>query len=314
MLEKNLQLGDSGNEVRILQEKLKILGFYNAIITGNFGIATEVGVKAFQKDHNLEETGIVDNEMWQMLFNFTEVAYATYSNYPTLSLGSTGTYVRELQTKLKSLLYYNGEINAVFDLETQNAVKRLQFHNNLTTTGIVDNQTWNLIDILFGNLAECITGTIPGNHINYTIVKGDTLYSIAKKYNTTIDEIKSLNNLTNNNLTIGQILRIPVSGQNNFTNYTVDKGDTLYSIAKKYNTTIDEIKSLNNLTNNNLTIGQILRIPVGSQNNFINYTVAKGDTLYSIAKKYNTTVKQLKNTNNLTTDTLSIGQILKIAI
>ena len=70
MLENNLQLGDTGNDVKILQEKLKILGFYNAIITGSFGLATEEGVKAFQKEYKLAETGVVDNEMWKMLFLF----------------------------------------------------------------------------------------------------------------------------------------------------------------------------------------------------------------------------------------------------
>ena len=210
LLDKNLQLGDTGNEVRILQEKLKILGFYNALITGNFGLSTEDGVKAFQKEYGLEETGIVDNEMWQMIFEMTEMAFFANSNYPTLGLGASGDYVRQLQIILATLLYYNGEINSYYDLETQNAVKRFQFHNNLTTTGIVNNQTWTLLDILYGNLNQCVSNNTGVNYINYTIVSGDTLYSIAKKYNTTVDAIKSINNLTSNTLSIGQVLKIKV--------------------------------------------------------------------------------------------------------
>ena len=305
----NLQLGDTGDNVKILQEKLKILGFYNAVITGSFGPSTEVGVRAFQKEYNLEETGIVNNEMWEMLLGITEVSFFANSNYPTLSLGSSGSYVSDLQTKLKVLLYYTGKINANFDIDTETAVKRLQFHNNLTASGIVNNQTWDLIDVLYGTANECVTGQTGST---YTVASGDTLYSIARKYNTTVDKIKSLNNLTSNTLSIGQILKVPSSNENIPNTHIVVSGETLYSIARKYNTTVDEIKRLNNLTSNILSIGQVLKIPSSSNNNYINYTVVNGDTLYSIARKYNTTVDQIKNLNNLTSNVLSVGQTLKI--
>ena len=171
MLDENLQLGDSGNNVRILQEKLRILGFYNAIITGNFGLSTEVGIEAFQRQYGLEETGIVNDEMWRLLFELTEIPYAsTFSNYPTLSLGSSGSYVRELQRKLKTLLYYTGDINSFFDTETQTAVKRFQFHNNLTTTGIVNNQNWEVLNTLYGTLNECVLDNIDDNYITYIVI------------------------------------------------------------------------------------------------------------------------------------------------
>lgn len=318
MLNDVLQLGDSGNDVRILQEKLKILGFYHAIITGDFGLTTEAGVKAFQREYSLPETGVVDEEMWRLLFSLTEVAYASeFSNYPTLSLGSSGSYVRELQSKLKTLLYYTGAIDSFFGNETQVAVKRFQFHNNLTTTGIVNNQTWNVLNTLYGNLNEC---AIEGegeeeNTITYLVKRGDTLYSIARSYNTTVDAIKSLNNLSSNVLSIGQVLKIPTSPSNGGTSpsvtYTVQAGDTLYSIARQYNTTVDAIKSLNHLSSNILSIGQILQIPTSSSS-LITHTVERGDTLYSIARRYNTTVSAIRDLNRLTSDILTIGQVLRI--
>ena len=91
----------------------------------------------------------------------------------------------------------------------------------------------------------------------YIVQKGDSLYSIARKYSTTIDKIKDLNNLTTNLLSIGQVLLIPTN-TNLETTYTVQKGDSLYSIAKKYDTTVDRLKQLNNLKSNLLSIGQIL--------------------------------------------------------
>ena len=145
----------------------------------------------------------------------------------------------------------------------------------------------------------------------YIVKKGDTLYQIALDNNTTVDELKSLNNLTNNTLMIGQLLKIPSNLLPEDT-YIVQKGDSLYSIANKYNTTVDELKLLNNLENNLLSIGQVLRLPT-YQILETTYTVKKGDSLYSIARKFNTTVDKLKQLNNLSSNLLSIGQILIVS-
>lgn len=145
----------------------------------------------------------------------------------------------------------------------------------------------------------------------YIVQKGDSLYSIANKLGTTVSELKRENNLTSNTLQIGQVLRIPskevYEGETNI--YTVKSGDSLYKIANQYNVTVDAIKRANNLTTNNLQIGQVLRIPLGTSRE-TTYTVKSGDSLYSIAKKYNTTVNRLKELNNLSSNLLNIGQIL----
>ena len=188
------------------------MGFYNAIITGDFKTSTLEGVKAFQKSIGVDETGIVDNNLWNKLIQYTEPAFTTISVYPTLSLGSTGSFVEDLQTKLKALLYYTNTINGNFDLETQNAVKRFQYNNDLTADGIVGNQTWNLINSLYGNINSCALSSDDSNTEQTYIVKaGDTLYSIASRYNTTVNKIKDLNNLKSNIIVIGDVLKIPLS-------------------------------------------------------------------------------------------------------
>ena len=169
-------------------------------------------------------------------------------------------------------------------------------------------------------------------YINYTVKKGDSLYNIAKSYNTNINTIMKDNGLTGTNLTIGQNLKIRTNGEGEVlecfgeeyippaTNtpttitYTVKKGDSLYNIAKAYNTSVSDIVRINNLTSNNLSIGQVLKIPTTSNNAPVTttYVVKKGDSLYSIAKTYNTTVDALKLKNNLISNTLNIGQVLKI--
>ena len=150
------------------------------------------------------------------------------------------------------------------------------------------------------------SGTNPNTTFIYTVKSGDNLYSIARKYNTTVAEITKLNNLKTNNLSIGQQLKIPENYTKeeemtlpSYINYTVKKGDSLYSIANKYNTTVDMIMKDNGLSNTALSIGQNLRIriigdnieieecfgeeytpPASTQPQTQNYTVKKGDTIF----------------------------------
>jgi LysM repeat protein len=141
--------------------------------------------------------------------------------------------------------------------------------NNLTSTVLIPGQVLR----------------IPRNEslpifTTYVVKRGDTLYGIANSYGVTIDEIKTLNNLTSNLLSIGQELMIPTDKtitETNYEVYTVVGGDTLYSIASRYGVSVDEIKQLNNLTSNLLTIGQRLQIPLKevTSSNFV-YTVRKG--------------------------------------
>ena len=160
--------------------------------------------------------------------------------------------------------------------------------------------------------------TSPNEYINYTVKSGDSLYKIANNFNTTVNAIKDLNNLTSNNLQINQVLKIPTTSntiENNYINYTVKSGDSLYKIASNFNTTVDDIKRLNNLTSNNLQINQVLKIPTSKKEetiDYINYTVKSGDSLYKIANLYNTSVAEIKDLNNLTSNNLQINQVLKI--
>ena len=182
----------------------------------------------------------------------------------------------------------------------------------------LNNLTSNTLTIGNNLKIPSTTEEIPEDYITYKVVSGDNLYSIANKYNTTVNTLKSLNNLTSNLLSIGQILKIPTSTTTttptNYTTYKVVSGDSLYSIANKYNTTVDAIKNLNNLTSNLLSIGQTLKIPTSTETTpqYTTYKVVSGDSLYSIAKRYNTTVNAIKSLNNLTSNLLNIGQILKI--
>lgn len=250
------------------------------------------------------EYGFIDNtkdveflkENYEELAEAVISAVANYIGVPYKAPNGliTNTYVVQKGDTLYSIANKLGT-----------TVSELKKENNLTS---------NTLQI--GEVLRIPTKEIYEEEENiYIVKKGDSLYSIANKYNTTVDELKRINNLTSNILSIGQVLKLPSDKANNVENeentisYTVKKGDSLYSIARKYDTTIDRIKDLNNLTTNLLSIGQVLLIPTDT-NLETTYTVKKGDSLYSIAKKYNTTVDRLKQLNNLTSNLLSIGQIL----
>lgn len=147
----------------------------------------------------------------------------------------------------------------------------------------------------------------------YIVKSGDSLYKIAQAYNTTVDELKRLNNLTSNTLSIGQVLKLPTKEITEENTYIVKSGDSLYKIAQQYNITVSELMNFNNLTSTTLSIGQVLKIPTsGTTSGTSTYTVKNGDSLYKIAQQYSTTVDELKRLNNLTSDLLSIGQVLEV--
>ncbi len=171
----------------------------------------------------------------------------------------------------------------------------------------------------------------PLTDITYIVQSGDTLYSIARAYDTTVAEIMALNNLTTTTLRIGQVLQIPTieipitpptEPPPPPSMYTVRVGDTLFSIARQFGTTAQKLKEVNNLTTDFIVPGQVLQLPEPPpppivpeepiEPPTITYTVKAGDNLYSVAREYGTTVTEIMEINNLTTTLLSIGQVLKI--
>lgn len=152
------------------------------------------------------------------------------------------------------------------------------------------------------------------NKNQYMVQRGDTLYSLALKYNTTVDKLRKLNNLNTNTLTIGQILVLPIETDiDEYDIYVVKKGDSLWSISRKFNIDINDLIELNNLKDLILQVNQSILVPKQQENIETDlYIVKKGDTLWSISNKLNIPVQTLKELNNLNSNLLKVNQQLKI--
>ena len=296
---------DNTKDVGFLKENYKELA--EAVISA---VANYIGVPYTPPEGLITNTYIV--QKGDSLYSIANKLGTTVSELKKENNLTSNTLQIGQILRIPTKEIYEGEEN-VYIVQKGDTLYSVAMANNTTVDELkkANNLTSNILST--GQLLKIPSALLPES--TYTVKKGDSLYSIANKYNTTVEELKRINNLTSNTLSIGQVLKLPsdkpnkIEQEKNTITYTVQKGDSLYSIARKYSTTIDKIKDLNNLTTNLLSIGQVLLIPTNT-NLETTYTVQKGDSLYSIAKKYNTTVDKLKQLNNLTSNLLSIGQIL----
>lgn len=312
---------------KYINERLNNIGIENFLVDeNNTGLTDEEKVNIIKDKYgNGNNIIVISNRLNKGGNNGAEIMYPLRNNSKLASLIASNLEDAG-QTVLK---YYQLRNNSDTSKDDDYLIRNTA--NNLTIVidyGYIDNTSdANFLKNNYEKLAEAVVKSIanyagvsysPANMEGYYIVKkGDSLWSIASKNNTTVDNIKKLNNLSSNNLSVGQVLKLSYDTENEDIKesniYTVKKGDSLWLIANKYGTTVDELKSANNLKSNTLSIGQTLIIPEKKENtNKISYVVKKGDSLWLIANKYDTTVEKIKSTNNLKGYTLSIGQVLVI--
>lgn len=247
------------------------------------------------------EYGFLDNDAdaKRLKSNYKKYAEAVvravtlYGGYKYVPVSGSNYYVVKKGDSLWSIARANGL-----------TVDELKSLNNLSS---------NVLHVGDTLLISSADSTGDNGNDNYYVVKsGDTLWSIARKYNLSVNELKALNNLSSNVLSVGQRL---IVGKESSNDYVVSAGDTLWAIARKFNVSVDDIKALNNLSSNNLSIGMILKIPLYSnkQNEETNvYVVKSGDSLWSIARMFNSTVDEIKSLNGLKSNVLRIGQRLVV--
>jgi LysM repeat protein len=170
----------------------------------------------------------------------------------------------------------------------------------------------------------------------YIVKEGESLLDISRKYKVSLTKLKEANNLETTLIHKGQTLRVKnfdaepkltskdqdentleKNSEKRISNFhTVKKDETLYSLSREYNLSLNELKNINNLDSNLILVGQKLRVTTIETTNEVDNTsvwvVSKGDTLYSIAKKSGISVEAIKLLNGLTNNLIKIGQKLQL--
>ena len=145
-----LEKGSTGSDVKDLQKKLKKLGYYDAYVDGDYGDTTVAAVKAFQKKYNLTADGIAGKETLKKLDSVYENANSAKDD-DSLRMGDSGSAVKDLQTKLKKLGYYDGTVDSTFGSGTYAAVRAFQKKYNLTADGVAGSETLKKLDSAYKN-------------------------------------------------------------------------------------------------------------------------------------------------------------------
>lgn len=189
--------------------------------------------------------------------------------------------------------------------------------------------------MVFIVLSTVVFSTLNGEVTEYKIKQGDNLSKISRKYNISVDELRRINKLSNDNLKVGQTLKIKEKkkSSSNSSNsnssgqfYTVKSGDNLSEIGKRFQISVNELKELNQLSSSQLKVGQKLKVSNNAsteqadqvrEETFLStdvqtHTVKSGETLFKIAKKYDLSVDELKKINQLSNTQLKVGQVLKL--
>ena len=145
-----LEKGSTGSDVKDLQTKLKKLGYYDAYVDGDYGDTTVAAVKAFQKKYNLTADGIAGKETLKKLDSVYKNEDSDKDD-DSLRMGDSGSAVKDLQTKLKKLGYYDGTVDSTFGSGTYAAVKAFQKKYNLTADGVAGSETLKKLDTAYKN-------------------------------------------------------------------------------------------------------------------------------------------------------------------
>ena len=267
----------------------------------------------------LVEYGFIDNvndaaKLRSNLNNYVEgvvKAIADYLNVPYSMPGDVAVVSDQVYTVKRGDTLYS--ISRLYNIP----VSELKRINNLTSDTLTIGQQLYLVPLQ--------DDIIPSGYSTYVVQRGDSLSKIAGLFNTDVNTIKNINNLSSNIIQLGQQLLIPSDVINDepvidgYQEYIVQRGDSLSKIATLFNTDINTIKTLNDLTSNTILIGQVLKVPNGVDDNFndltyTEYVVSRGDSLWKIAKDFNTTVNEIMELNGLTSVNLQIGDVLKLPV
>lgn len=254
----------------------------------------------YEKDFNLQLSSYIYYRLKDLGFP----VYLTRDGDYTISNYERNDYINQIIDEVQGKVFV---LSIQIDDENENVIEIIYSINN------DDSQNKDLYNSL-NDITNVRTKTLPNDeNKDYYMIQ-----RIAPEEAEVIVFEFGYQNLNNDNTKIQeqaeQIVNVLLNQFNDqdfasYETYVVEKGDSLYSLSLRYETTIRELQKINNLGTDYLDIGQVLKVPKIKENFYI---VKRGDSLYSIAKKFNTTVDKIKDINNLLTNKLSVNQKLLI--
>lgn len=195
------------------------------------------------------------------------------------------------------------------------SMRQLRSWNKLSSSNVYVGQKLKLYGTSSSTQAAATQTATP---TSYKVKRGDNLSTIAARFGLTAGQLKKLNNLSSNTITVGQTLKLKASGSASKkpSVHRVKSGQTLSGLAERYGVSMSAIRKLNKLKSNELRIGQRLKIPTGktAPKRPSVHTVKRGETLSGIADRYGTTQRKIKSLNKLRSSKLLVGQRLKIPV
>ena len=253
------------------------------------------------------------------------------------SNGTTPSLVESTTSPSGNVNYHkikSGETIGSIAEEYKVSASSIREWNSLTSDKIIAGTTlkiYSLSSPKVDSKKDSHKSELTSESITHQIQSGETIIAISESYGVSVDDIKRWNNLSSSKIVAGKTLIIYSNGnghKNPVTTVTektskssthkVTKGETLGVIAEKYHVSIASIQKLNKINGNKIIVGQELKIPesssVSSQKTKDGlHIVENGETLYSIAIKYNTSVQKIKKLNNLSNSKIIVGQKLKVS-
>lgn len=289
-----------------LQEQLCFLGFPLMLVDNIFGDKTEAAVRQFQASVGLTPTGVVDEETWRRMFDGEPLSLTPLRKEgDKKQISNGGRYIRIVLSLRRLFLYENGNIIANYPVAigkptTPTPAGEFVIIDKLLNPGGVFGTRW----MGFTERRHGIHGTNQPESIGNAVSNG-----CVRLRNENVEELFDQVEVgTPVIVETGAV--IPPGGY-----YVVQPGDTLYLIALLFDTTVEALMRVNNLTSDLIFPGQIIQI-VGavppSPIQFIVYSVRTGDTLFFLSQRFNTTVEAIMRANDLNQDTIYPGQILLI--
>lgn len=304
---RKLQADGYATDPSYASSLIKLVEMYNLTQLDNIAFSGKQPVINNKNDYNYSNSGNADS----------------FNGYYTVQSGDT---LSGIALKFSTTSSKLAQLNSISNPNLIYVGQRLLVNQNSSSNSSSSSQS-----------SSAATNT-DASAASYTVKSGDTLSSIATQHNTTVNQIVSLNSLSNPNLIyVGQVLKLKNSQTTDSSSststaattagtYTVKAGDTLSGIASRFSTSSSTLASLNSISNPNLIyVGQVLKVSAGATNSSStssashtattasSYTVKSGDTLSAIAAKYGTTYQALASANSISNpNDIYVGQVIKL--